>query len=121
MAHRSDRRERIRQPDGYAKKTGDCGDTVEIFLTVRHNCIQSLAYDMNGCIHTNACLNAVATLVEGSRVEDAWELTPEDVIAYLETLPAEKHHCAELVVGALYLALADCRDCRRDPWRKLYR
>ena len=38
-----------------------------------------------------------------------------------ETLPADHYHCAELAVGALYLALADCRQTRRKPWQKLYR
>ena len=29
MAYRSDRREKIEHPDGYGKRTGECGDTVE--------------------------------------------------------------------------------------------
>ncbi len=37
----------------------------------------------------------------------AWEVTPELVIEYLKTLPQESYHCAELAVGALYLALTD--------------
>jgi nitrogen fixation NifU-like protein len=32
MAFRYDRRERIQYPDGYGKRTGECGDTVEMFL-----------------------------------------------------------------------------------------
>ena len=36
MAFRSDKRETIDHPDGYGKRTGQCGDTVEIFLTVRN-------------------------------------------------------------------------------------
>jgi nitrogen fixation NifU-like protein len=34
MAFRHDRREAIEHPDGYGKRTGDCGDTVEMFLTI---------------------------------------------------------------------------------------
>ena len=34
MAFRHDRREAIEHPDGYGKWTGDCGDTVEMFLTI---------------------------------------------------------------------------------------
>ena len=34
MAFRTDRRERLDKPDGYAKNTGDCGDTVEFFVTL---------------------------------------------------------------------------------------
>ncbi len=32
MAFRTDKREIINNPDGYGKRTGSCGDTVEIFL-----------------------------------------------------------------------------------------
>jgi hypothetical protein len=49
---------------------------------------------------TNACCNTVARLVEGKSVENAWGITPENVIDYLETLTPENYHCAELAVGA---------------------
>ena len=72
-------------------------------------------------MNTNACANTVAQLVEGKKITTAWEITPEDVIDYLETLPPEQFHCAELAVGALYRALADYNALRQQPWKKLYR
>jgi nitrogen fixation NifU-like protein len=75
----------------------------------------------DGCINTNACANTVAHLVEGRSIAAAWEITPETVIAHLQTLPAESHHCAELAVGAFYRALADLTEKTRRPWKKLYR
>ena len=121
MAFRNDRRERLEKADGYAKKTGDCGDTVELFLMVENDTIGRLSYEMDGCLHTNACCNAVASLVEGKPVESAWEITPETIEGLLETLPEDHFHCAELVVGTLYLALSDAREKRRSPWKKIYR
>ena len=120
MAFRNDRRAFIAHPDGYGKRTGACADTVEIYLTVRDGRIQSVAYQTDGCMNTNACANTVAELIEGQSVENAWEFTPEDVIDYLETLPSQNFHCAELAVGALYLALANYREHQRQPWKKLY-
>ena len=120
MAFRNDRRAIIAQPDGYGKRTGDCADTVEIYLMVRDGRIQSVSYQTDGCMNTNACANTVAELIEGQSVENAWEFTPEDVIDYLETLPAENFHCAELAVGALYQALRNYQDNQRTPWKKLY-
>ena len=69
---------------------------------------------------TSACANTVAELIEGKHVESAWELTPEDVVKYLQTLPSENTHCAELAVGALYRALRNYQELKRDPWKKLY-
>ena len=43
-----------------------------------------------------------------------------DVISSLETLPPQNTHCAELAVGALYLALANYQELKRHPWKKLY-
>jgi nitrogen fixation NifU-like protein len=120
MAFRNDRRAVIAHPDGYGKRTGDCADTVEIYLTVSNGRIQSVAYQTDGCMNTNACANSVAELTEGRDVENAWELNPEDVIDHLETLPAENFHCAELAVGALYRALRNYQDNQRTPWKKLY-
>ncbi len=121
MAFRSDRRERLEKADGYGKKTGDCGDTVELFLRIDGDTVASVAYDINGCLNTNACCNALIQLVEGRTLEAAWEVTPERVAAVLESLPADHFHCAELAVGTLYLALANARENRRSPWKKLYR
>jgi nitrogen fixation protein NifU and related proteins len=121
MAFRTDRRERLENPDGYGKKTGDCGDTVEFFIKVDGDRIGTLSYDINGCLNTNACCNAVISLIEGKSVDAAWEIAPEKVAGFLESLPDDHFHCAELVVGTLYLALADTRENRRCPWKKMYR
>jgi nitrogen fixation protein NifU and related proteins len=121
MAFRTDRRERLEKADGYAKKSGDCGDTVEFFINLDKDVIKTISYDINGCLNTNACSNAVVSLVEGKTVEAAWEITPEQVSDYLETLPPDHFHCAELVVGTLYLALTDTREKQRSPWKKMYR
>ena len=121
MALRTDRQAKIEKPDGYGKRTGVCGDTVEIFLQIREDTIGSFAFLTNGCLNTTACCNAVAHLVEGNSLENAWRLTPEDVVAYLETLPPDHIHCAELAVGALYLALSDSSKPARNSWKKAYK
>ena len=120
MAFRSDRNEAVEKPDGYGKKTGDCGDTVEIFLVVEENIVKHVTFSVEGCRNTNACANTVSFLAEGKQVDDAWEITPEAVINYLETLPKENYHCAELSVGAFYMALANYQEMQRNQWKKLY-
>lgn len=121
MAFSFDRRKRLARPDGIGKKTGDCGDTVEIFLAVSNDRIRQALFEIDGCQNTNATANAVCHLVEGKSIESAWQITPEMVAAFLETLPEKHFHCAELAVGALYMALTDCHRTRQEPWKKLYR
>lgn len=120
MAFRSDKRERIAHPDGYGKRTGDCGDPIEIFIEVRDGRVTLAAYDIDGCLHTNACANTVVAMIEGQPLDFGWQITPEAVAEALETLPQSHFHCAELAVGALYMALTDARQVAAHPWRKAY-
>ena len=91
MAFRYDRRERLQNPDGYGKRTGESEDTVEMFLCFKNDRIQSVSFDTDGCINTNACANTVSHLSDGKTIEEAWEITPVDVIEFLETLPKENN------------------------------
>lgn len=121
MAFRSDRHETVENPDGHGKKTGVCGDTVEMFIQVRDGRIHGISFAVNGCTNTNATANTVAHLAEGKTVEEAWEITPEAVADFLETLPEDHFHCAELAVGAFYLALANYQGNSRNSWKQLYK
>ena len=107
MALDGSRHEKVTHPDARGKKTGDCGDSIEFFLSVKSNQIEAISFETDGCLNTNACANTVAFMCEGKFIEDAWEITPDMVIEYLETLPFHESHCAELAVGAFYLSLAD--------------
>jgi nitrogen fixation NifU-like protein len=120
MAFKSDRMEPLEDPDGEARHTGNCGDTVTMSLRLSGGTIAQVAFQVQGCLNTVASANAVAELVEGRSPAEAWEVTPERVIDLLQTLPPGHHHCAELAVGALHRALADMRSKQRDPWKKLY-
>jgi nitrogen fixation NifU-like protein len=120
MATQMDKRRIIKDPDGYGKRIGKCGDTVEMFLIVRKNRIHSVSFITDGCINTHACANTVVFLAEGKTVAEAWEITPEKVIDFLETLPEEHTHCAELSVGAFYLALVNFQEFKHAPWKRLY-
>ena len=121
MALKNDYRRAVEQPDGYGKNTGECGDTIEIYLVLQDDIIQGVYYLTNGCLDTNACANAVIKMATGKAVADAWHITPEDIVTYLSTLDHHHHHCAELAVGALYHALTDAHTNASAPWRKLYR
>ena len=121
MALRTDYRRSVEKPDGYGKNTGDCGDTIEIYLVERNGHIEQSYYLTNGCLDTNACANAVVQLVTGKPIPDAWHISPEHIIAYLSTLDSLHYHCAELAVGALYHALTDAHSNSAMPWKKLYR
>jgi nitrogen fixation NifU-like protein len=107
MAYNFNRHEKVYRPDGYGTNIGDCGDTVSMALTTLKKVIQHVSLEIDGCAYTNACANTVAQFVEGKTIDEAWEIAPEQIAHYLETLPEDHFHCAELAVGALFRALAD--------------
>ncbi len=76
MASRTNRLGVLKNPDGYGKRVGDCGDTIELYLSVRGDRIQMVSFQIQGCLNTNACANTLAYLVEGRSVADSWQVTP---------------------------------------------
>lgn len=106
MAFSTDHLGRLERPDGYGRHTGDCGDTVAFYLSVQGDRLFSIQYEAEGCMNTHACANTVIHLAEHAPIAEAWDITPETVAAFLQTLPASHFHCAELAVGAFYKALA---------------
>ena len=120
MALTTDRQERVYSPDGYGKNIGECGDTVEMFLMAKADKIERITFLINGCMNTLACANTVANLSENRTIHEAWEITPETVADFLETLPKDHFHCAELAVGAFYQALRDYSEKKQRSWKKLY-
>ena len=95
----------------------NAGIRLKCFCVFKSGRIQTVSFDTDGCINTNACANTVSHLSEGKAIEEAWDITPEDVIEFLETLPKENYHCAELAVGAFYLALANYQELIETPGR----
>ncbi len=120
MVSRAERYGELENPDGYGKRTGDCGDTIEIYLSVQAGQIMMVTFRVDGCSNTVACGNTVSFLMEGRTLSDGWQLTPENVAEYLQTLPSDHFHCAELAVGAFYKALTDYNNRQKEPWKNNY-
>ena len=107
MALSTDYMERVENPDGHGKHTGECGDTAEFFLMKEGPALSMVCFVIDGCVHTQACCNTIVRLALGKSIDAAWEITPDAVAGYLQTLPDSHYHCAELSVGAFYRALSD--------------
>lgn len=120
MATRRERCGQLEAPDGYGSRTGDCGDTIDFYLSIQSGQIQMVTFTVNGCTNTVACGNTVSYLMEGRSLNDGWNLTPENVADYLEALPPDHFHCAELAVGAFYHALTDYNKRQKERWKNAY-
>ena len=107
MAMRRDYQEKVQSCDGYGKSVrGDCGDTIEFFITQKKGRLEAISYDLNGCIFSHACANTVIELAQNRTVSEARKINAADLLLFLKTLPQEEAHCAGHALAAFKSALA---------------
>jgi nitrogen fixation NifU-like protein len=121
MAFRTDRHEALADAGGVGSHTGTCGDGVTFYIRFRANLLAQVAFELHGCLNTNACANAVAEIAEGRCLAEAWNITPDLVAHYLQSLPAANFHCAQIAVEAFRHALAHYQRQGAKPWKGTYR
>ena len=98
----------IENPDGYGKVGNPvCGDLMEIFIRVRENVIEDIRFRTFGCGSAIATSSMVTDLAKGKTLEEALQITRDDVATELEGLPPRKMHCSNLAADALHAAIRD--------------
>jgi len=93
------------KPDGYAKITGPCGDTVEIFLQVRDGKIDCITFTTDGCMTSLAAASAATEMAKGKVLRDCMKITQSTILDYLGGMPDNDQHCALLASKTLHRAL----------------
>jgi nitrogen fixation NifU-like protein len=111
----------IQDADGFARVTGPCGDTMEIWLKVRDGNIGQAAFFTDGCGPSIASGSMVTEMVKGKSITEAQKITQRDVLDALGGLPEESEHCALLAANTLKAAIRDYMAMEREPWKKAYR
>ncbi|HHT63189.1 MAG: iron-sulfur cluster assembly scaffold protein [Bacillota bacterium] len=95
----------IKDANGYASNTGQCGDTIEIWLRIKDYIIEEIAFKSNGCEITRATASMATELVKGKNLADALKITPVQLIDALGGLPEDHIHCAYLAMRAIHEAI----------------
>ncbi|MBN2059792.1 MAG: iron-sulfur cluster assembly scaffold protein [Deltaproteobacteria bacterium] len=94
-------------PDGYARVTGACGDTMEIFLRFERDRVKEASFQTDGCGPSIVCGSIAAELAHGRNPDELAEITGEMILDVLSGLPEENQHCAFLAAETLQGALDD--------------
>ena len=84
-----------------------CGDMMEIQIKVEDNIIKDIKFKTFGCASAIATSSMVTELAKGKTLEEALEITRQDVADELEGLPPIKMHCSNLAADALHAAIND--------------
>ena len=112
---------RLDDADGFARVTGSCGDTMDMWLKVRDNTITEATFLTDGCDTTVVAGGMTTELARGKSVAQVLKIGQLDVLNALDGLPEESHHCALLAANTLKEAIKDYLALKSEPWKKAYR
>ncbi|HOX16051.1 MAG TPA: iron-sulfur cluster assembly scaffold protein [Smithellaceae bacterium] len=97
----------LERPDGYAKIAGPCGDTMEMFLKVRNDKIDDIAYTTDGCMTSHAAGSAVTVMAKGNPIRECIKINQSTILEHLGGMPEDSEHCALLAATTFHKALRD--------------
>ena len=91
--------------------SADCGDMLRMWIKFKQDAegrkiIDRATFQTFGCETAIAVASVATELIAGKTVEEALNMSGNDLSAPLGPLPPMKIHCAQLVEGALRQALA---------------
>ena len=84
-----------------------CGDYLTVYIKVKDKRIEEISYLVFGCCASIATSSMTSVLAKGKTLEEALNITEEDIIQALDGLPENKVHCSNLGVSALRSAIDD--------------
>jgi len=84
-----------------------CGDQMLILLRIKDRTITDVRWKTYGCASAIASTSILSEAIKGMSIDDAYMLRPEDIVAKLGGLPANKIHCSVLGDKALRSAIDD--------------
>ncbi len=93
--------------EGHAGITGPCGDTMEFWLSAQDRRIRKVIFITDGCGSSLSCGSMATCLAEGRELEKAHDVSEQDILEALGSLPKEWEHCAFLAATALRKACDD--------------
>jgi nitrogen fixation NifU-like protein len=100
----------IEDPDGVGTVGNPvCGDVMSIYIKVNDDKIEDIKFKTFGCGAAIATTSMTTELAKGKTLDEALEITRQDVADELGGLPPVKMHCSNLAADALHEAIEDYR------------
>jgi nitrogen fixation NifU-like protein len=82
-----------------------CGDVMKVYLKIKNNIITDFKWKTFGCASAIAATSILSEMATGLDIEDAYEISAQDITEALGGLPKRKIHCSVLGDQALRLAI----------------
>jgi nitrogen fixation NifU-like protein len=105
---------KMKNPDGFARVKGPCGDTMQISFKVKDQRILRVRFTTDGCASSIAAGSMAAELAKGKRLEEAMKISQQMILTALDGLPEESIHCALLASNTLKEAIKNYLDSNEN-------
>ena len=100
----------LEHPDGVGKVGNPvCGDVMTIHIKVKDDRLEDIKFKTFGCAAAIATSSMITELAKGMTLDEAMQVSNEDVADALEGLPQVKMHCSNLAAEGLHKAIQDYR------------
>jgi FeS cluster assembly scaffold protein NifU len=107
----------VLEGDDVAKgKVGNpvCGDLMEIYIKVNNDIIKDIKLKTFGCGSAIATASMITEMAKGKTIEEASNISRQDVADELDGLPPIKMHCSNLAADALKDAIKNYHAKRHE-------
>ena len=91
-----------------------CGDMMTMYIKVKDNKIEDVKFKTFGCGAAIATSSMTTELAIGKTLEEALEITRQDVAEALDGLPPVKMHCSNLAADALHDAIKNYLEKKKN-------
>jgi nitrogen fixation NifU-like protein len=82
-----------------------CGDILELTLKLDGKRVSDIRFRAKGCVPAMACGSAITELIKGKNVEEARQVSREELVREVGGLPQASAHASHLAMDALVLLL----------------
>jgi len=82
-----------------------CGDVMKVYLCIKDGKITDFKWKTFGCASAIAATSILSEMALGLEIDDAYQISAQDITEALGGLPKRKIHCSVLGDQALRLAI----------------
>jgi NifU-like protein involved in Fe-S cluster formation len=98
----------LKNPSVVTTFLGPCGDLIKLYLQIgKGDKIENASFYYLGCPGSATSASAMTTLLKGKTVNQAKNITEDDILKELGGLPKSKSDCVKLSLKTLRKAIAE--------------
>lgn len=92
----------VAAPDAFARlQNPACGDILELTLKLDGKRVSDIRFRAKGCVPAMACGSAITELIKGKNVDEARQVSREDLVRKVGGLPQASAHASHLAMDTL--------------------